>query len=111
MKVHIRDDNKVVLDELPQRREFVFEPADAAHFAMSVAEAAARCGYSQAKAQVLAHVESQMQARITEEIRTMMIQRAAFILPQLIEHKLSPGQAAVRIVDVVLNAAQGRVVT
>lgn len=110
MKVQIRDDNKVVLDELPERRQFVFEPDQAVHFAMSVVEAAAKCGYRNATGQVLAHVESRMQAQVTGEIRMAMIQRTAHVLPQLLEHKLTPGQAAVQIVDIVLNAAQGRVV-
>lgn len=111
MKVQIRNDNKVVLDELPANRQFVFDPDDAAHFAMSVAEAAAKCGFNQAPRMVLDHVESKMRARITDEIRTLMIQRAALLLPQFMERKLTPGQAAVRIVDIVLNTAQGRVVT
>ena len=110
MKVNIHD-NKVVLTELPERREFVFDPNDAVHFAMSVALAAARCGHPSARADVLAYVKSRMQARVTDELRTLMIQRASLVLPQLIEHKLSPGQAALRIVDIVLNTAQGRMVT
>lgn len=110
MKVMVRSDNKVVLSELPERREFVFDPDEAVHFAMSVAEAAARCGFTSAKQSVLGHVEQEMQARVTAELRAVMINRVALVLPQLIEKQITPAHAAATIVDIVLNQAQGRVV-
>lgn len=110
MKVFVRDDLKVVLDDLPRRRDFVLDADQAVHFAMAVAEAAAKCGFRDAQTSVIRHVEQQMRGKVTDEIRAAMIARAAHVLPQLIEHKLTPAHAAAQIVDIVLGAAQGRVV-
>lgn len=110
MKVHVRNDNKVVIDEMPKSRQFVFDVDEAVRFAMAIAEAAAKCGYQNSTGAVLAHVESKMQAQVTEAIRVLMVNRAAKVVAQLIEHKQSPADAARQIVDIVLNAAQGRVV-
>lgn len=110
MKVHVRNDNKVVIDEMPQSRQFVFDVDDAVRFAMAIAEAAAKCGYKNSTAAVLAHVESKMHAQVTDAMHTLMVTRAAKVIPQLIEHKVTPADAARQIVDIVLNAAQGRVV-
>lgn len=110
MKVHVRNDKKVVIDDMPERRQFVFDADEAVRFAMSVAEAAAKCGYQNSAGAVLAHVESKMQAQVTEAIHSLMVNRAAKVLPQFYENKLTPAQAARQIVDIVLNAAQGRVV-
>ena len=65
MKVQIRDDNKVVLDDLPERREFVFDPPEAVRFAQSVIEAACRCGYVvRVEAQVREPTDLQIAAAI-----------------------------------------------
>jgi hypothetical protein len=110
MNVSIRDDLKVVIDEMPESRAFIFNPDDAVNFAMTVAEAAARCGFQGAQQAVMRHVEERMRSTVTEEIRVAMIQRLALVVPQLTEHKLTPGQFAMRCVDIVLNQAQGRTV-
>lgn len=110
MKVHVRNDNKVVIDEMPQSRQFVFDVDEAVRFAMAIAEAAAKCGYQNSSGAVLAHVESQMQAKITDAMHEKMVNRAALVVAQLIEHKHTPADAARHIVDIVLNVAQGRVV-
>lgn len=110
MKVHVRNDNKVVIDEMPQSRQFVLDADDAVRFAMAVAEAAAKCGYANSAGTVLAHVESKMHAQVTDALHALMVTRAAKVIPQLLEHKLTPADAARQIVDIVLNAAQGRVV-
>jgi hypothetical protein len=55
-------------------------------------------------------VGANVQREITGQMVTLMVNRAAKVIPQLLEHKISPADAARQIVDIVLNAAQGRVV-
>lgn len=102
MKVQVRGDKRAirVLTNVQD-----MNPVDAAELARDLLDAAEQCGCK------ITLQGPPVVGQITDALYNSMVIKAAHILPQLIERKLTPGQAAVRIVDIVLNAAQGRTVT
>lgn len=85
--------------------------------AYNIAEATARAAHEaqhgappNVAGSYMVELEKQVRQQVTEELRDRMVVRAALVVQNLVERKVTPGRAALEIVDTVLNMAQGKVV-
>lgn len=58
----------------------------------------------------MVELEKMVRQQVTEELRDRMVTRATIVVQNLVERKVTPGRAALEIVDTVLAMAQGKVV-
>lgn len=97
MRVNIRDDKCIVLDQMPKTGEFIFAPDEAVRFAKVVMDAAARCGFREVIAETMAP------RKLSAEKTMMLYQRAALIMRSQLDSGRTPAQAATHVVDRVLQ--------
>ena len=88
----------------------LLEPEQAFAAAEQMARDAHEAKFGQPAQTDGSYLGAQIRARVTEDMRDRMIQRATLVLGNLYERKYTPGRAAMEVVDTILNMAQGKTV-
>ena len=101
-------DGKVILQFSKPTQNLAMEPGDAFPIAEGIARAAHDAKFPGEKLGDGSYIAQQARARVTEQIRDAMVQRAAIVMGNLYQKKWTPAKAALEIVDIVLAMAQGR---
>ena len=102
------NEGKVVLKFSQPTMHLVMEPANAYPIAEAMARAAHEARFPGEKLPDGSYIAQQVRARVTDDLRSRMIARAAIVMGNLYQKKWTPGKAAMELVDIVLAMAQGR---